>query len=313
MYVSVAVVAVFVVFVVVMISNAEDPDLLPLPVVPSKKIRVFATFFPYYEFARNVAGDMATVEQFVPTGVLAHDWEPQPGRILSLQEADVFVYNGLGIEPYAKSIIDSDEFDHVMFVKASEGVKLLKVGDEEEEEEDEHGHDPHIWLDPVLAKQQVNNIRDGLILADPAGEEVYRLNAIAYNAELDGFDRYVRDELSECQLDTFVLFHNTFAYFVHQYDLRVFALGEASPESEVTAAEIMELIAFVRDNDIGVVFAEDLIDPHLAEVIADEAGAQVMILNTLEALTSQEASENTTYLEKMAENLEALERALKCA
>lgn len=192
-------------------------------------------------------------------------------------------------------------------------MKLLKVSDEEEEEVDEHGHDPHIWLDPVLAKQQVNSIRDGLILADPAGEEVYRLNAIAYNAELDGFDMYVRDELSECQLDTFVLFHNAFAYFVRQYDLRVFALGGASPESEAAAAEIVELIAFVMDNDIGVVFAEDLIDPHLAEVIADEAGAQVVILNTLEALTPPEAAENTTYLEKIAENLEALERALKCA
>ena len=75
----------------------------------------------------------------------------------------------------------------------------------------------------------------------------------------------------------------------------------------------MELIAFVRINDIGVVFAEDLIDPHLAEVIADEAGAQVVILNMLEALTPQEAAENTTYLEKMAENLEVLEHALKCA
>ena len=120
---------------------------------------------------------------------------------------------------------------------------------------------PHIWLDPVLAKQQVNNIRDGPILADPAGEKVYRLNAIAYNAELDGFDGHVRDELSECQLDTFVLFHNAFAYFVRQYDLGVFALGGASPESEVAAAEIVESIAFVRDNGIGAVFAEDLTDP----------------------------------------------------
>ena len=171
---------------------------------------------------------------------------------------------------------------------------------------------PHIWLDPVLARQQVSNIRDGPILADPAGEEVYRLNAAAYNAELDGFDRYVRDRLSECQLDTFVTFHNAFAYFAHQYDLRVFAIGAISPESEATAAEVVKFIAFVRDNDIRVVFAEDLIDPHLAEVIADEAGAQVMILSTLEALTPQEAAENTTYVEKMAENLEVLERALEC-
>ena len=388
-FVAVAVVVVFVVFVAAIISNVEDQNLPP-PAAPSERIKVFATFFPYYEFARNVAGDNAMVEQFIPSGVAVHDWEPHPDMILSLQDADVFVYNGLDIDPYITSIIDSDEFDHIVFVRASDGIEPLEINHDGEKEfesevmhviegfehgdippteaiesiedllggygDDVHGHgggggmqgdieevlhkmesddtyveagfeeiarmisdvggqasyDPHIWLDPVLARQQVNNIRDGLILADPAGEEVYRLNAVAYNAELDGFDRYVRDELSECQLDTFVPFHNAFAYFAHQYDLRVFALGGISPESEATAAEIVEFIAFVRDNDIKVVFAEDLIDPHLAEVIADEAGAQVMILSTLEALTPQEAAENTTYVEKMAENLEMLERALEC-
>ena len=153
----------------------------------------------------------------------------------------------------------------------------------------------------------------GLILADPVNWETYIRNAVAYNAELDEFDRYVRDRLSECRLNTFVPFHNVFAYFAHQYDLRVFALGGISPDAKATAAEIVEFIAFVRDNDIWVVFAEDLIDPRLAEVIADEAGAQVKILSTLEALTPQEAAENTTYLERMYENMYALERALECS
>ena len=389
-FVAVAAVVVFVVFVAAIVSNVEDQYLPPPPTAPSERIKVFATFFPYYEFARNVAGDNAVVEQFIPSGVAVHDWEPHPDMILSLQDADVFVYNGLDIDPYITSIIDSDEFDHIVFVRASDGIEPLEINHDGEKEfesevmhviegfehgdippteaiesiedlpgghgDDVHGHggggmqgdieevlhrmenddtyvetgfeeiarmisdvggqasyDSHIWLDPVLARQQVNNIRDGLILADPAGEEVYRLNAVAYNAELDRFDRYVRDELSECQLDTFVSLHNAFAYFAHQYDLRVFALGGISPESEATAAEIAEFIAFVRDNDIGVVFAEDLIDSQLAEIIADEAGAQVMILSTLEALTPQEAAENTTYVEKMAENQEMLERALVCS
>ena len=388
-FVAVAVVVVFVVFVAATVLNVEDQDLPP-PAAPSERIKVFATFFPYYEFARNVAGDNAVVEQFIPSGVAVHDWEPHPDMILSLQDADVFVYNGLDIDPYITSIIDSDEFDHIVFVRASDGIEPLEINHDGEKEfesevmhviegfehgdippakaiesiedllgghgDDVHGHggggmqgdieevlhkmenddtyveagfeeiarmisdvevqasyDPHIWLDPVLARQQVNNIRDGLILADPANWEAYIRNAAAYNAELDEFDWQVRNRLSDCRLDTFVPFHNAFAYFAHQYDLRVFALSGIPPESEVTAMEMVEFVHFVRDSDIEVIFAEDLTDPRLAEIIADEAGAQVMILSTLEALTPKDAAENTTYLEKVHENLHALERALECS
>ena len=369
---------------IVVVLSGEDQDL-PQVDVSTGKIKVFATFFPYYEFAKNVAGDKAVVEQFIPTGVPAHDWEPQPGKILSLRDVDVFVYNGLGIEPYAVSIINSDEFNHMIFVKASEGVDFLEFNEDEDgfedeimsvieefehgrispteaiglvkdlsdgrgddghghgsemledvlhmmdngkidaeagleeigmiisEEEGNHGYDPHIWLDPVIVKQQVNNIRDGLILADPENEEDYQRNAATYNAKLDEFDREVRVRLSDCQLDTFVPFHNAFAYFAQQYSLKMFALGGLSPDAEATAMEIIEFVNFIKENNIKVIFAEDLIDPRLAEVIADEAGAQVMILSTLEALTPHEVDENTTYFDKMDQNIMVLEKALECS
>ena len=83
-----------------------------------KKIKVLATFYPYYEFTRNVAGDSAIVEQYMPSGVEAHDWEPRPQEIQSLKDADVFVYNGLGMEPYVDNMIDSGEFDNVLFVNS---------------------------------------------------------------------------------------------------------------------------------------------------------------------------------------------------
>ncbi|MBI1663699.1 MAG: zinc ABC transporter substrate-binding protein, partial [Nitrosopumilus sp.] len=98
------------------------------------KIHVLASFYPYYEFTRNVAGDSATVLQYMPSGIEAHDWEPRPQEIQSLKDADVFVYNGLGMEPYVENMIDSGEFDNVMFVKVSEGVELIKP---------DQGHDAH--------------------------------------------------------------------------------------------------------------------------------------------------------------------------
>ncbi len=373
-------------------------------------IIVYASFFPYYEFTKNVAGDKAIVKQYLPPGIEAHDWDPRAGEIQSLQDADAFVYTGLGMEPYVDNLIDSGEFDHIVFIKASNGIELLKPEDHKEEFleeiaviieefeegqmtelqtleaikeilhehegdghdhgkgviieieelvqqieegeinapdgieeihhlvsgedvhakdgetedehatdgeiEDEHGHsfeyDPHIWLDPILVKQQVNNIKDELVKVDPENANYYEQNAVAYNAQLDAFDAKVRSEISNCQKDTFVPFHNAFTYFGERYDLTVFAIGGLTPDSEASAFEIAEFVNFVKDNDIKVIFAEELVDPRLAQVIADEAGAQVLIFSPLEALTPEEALEGVTFLQKMEQNLDVLKVALEC-
>ncbi len=415
-----AVVAVSVIILIFALQSSDNSKMSMSSEIQQEKIIVYASFFPYYEFAKNVAGDKAIVKQYLPSGIEAHNWEPRAGEIQSLQDADVFVYAGLGIEPYVDNLIDSGEFDHIVFIKASNGIELLKfedhkeqfleeigkiieefeegqitelqtlefikeilhehVGDghdhgkgiiEEIEEfvhqfeegeinalegiveihhlvsgedvhakdgeieyehdtdgeieyehdtdgeiEDEHGHsfeyDPHIWLDPILVKQQVNNIKDELVKVDPENANYYEQNAVAYNAQLDTFDAKVRSEISNCQKDTFVPFHNAFTYFGERYDLTVFAIGGLTPDSEASASEIAEFVNFVKDNDIKVLFAEELVDPRLAQVIADEAGAQVLIFSPLEALTPVEASKGVTFLQKMEQNLDVLKVALEC-
>ena len=372
------------------------------------KIRVLASFYPYYEFTRNVAGDSATVEQFLPSGIEAHDWEPRAQEIQSLKDADVFVYNGLGMEPYVDNIIDSGEFDNVLFVKASEDIELTEPDEKhddihaeefaeeiektieefehghmtesqtlekveeilhehegdghdhggktiesveavlheiedghmspedgieeihhiilgiegekahgaEEEEHDGHDHDyefdPHIWLDPILVKQQVINIRDGLVKADPQNKEHYEQNAITYNEQLDALDMKIKSSLSSCNKDTFVPFHNAFSYLGDRYGLKVMALGGVAPDSEASAAEIAEFVDFVKDNDIKVIFAEELVDPRLAQVIADEGGAKVLLFSPVEALAQDEIGQKITYIDKMEKNLDVLKVALEC-
>ena len=399
-----------------------------------EKLTVLTSFYPYHEFTKNVAGDFAEVKQFMPSGVEAHDWEPRAQEIQSLNDADVFVYNGLGMEPYVENIIGSGEFDNVLFVKASEGVELLKFEDDhddhdehakeddhddhddshaeefyeeiamvieefeeghmtesqsieaieeilhehegdghdhgagaieeiehvlheiedghiegsegleeihhlvsgedvhdehaKEDEHDEHdehakedehdGHDhdyefdPHIWLDPLLVKQQVNVIRDGLIQADPQNKEHYEENARIYNNKMDALDMKIESSLSSCQKDTIVPFHNAFTYLGERYDIHVMALSGMTPDSEASAAEIAEFVDFVKDNDIKVIFSEELVDPRLAEVIAEETNAQVMLFSPLEALTSDEIGTNISYIDKMEQNLDSLVVALEC-
>jgi len=309
-------------------ESPEQANLVP----QAEKITILTSFYPYHEFTKNVAGDFANVKQFMPNGVEAHDWEPRAQEIQSLNDADVFVYNGLGMEPYVENIIDSGEFDNVLFVKASEGIELLKFEDDHDEhaKEDDHddhdeheegghdGHDhdyefdPHIWLDPILVKQQVNVIRDGLIQVDPDNKEHYEENARIYNDKMDALDMKIGSALSSCQKDTIVPYHNAFTYLGERYDIHIMALGGMAPDSEASAAEIAEFVDFVKDNDIKVIFSEELVDPRLAEVIAEEANAQVMLFSPLEALSKEEAATNVSYIDKMEDNLDSLKVALEC-
>ena len=412
-------------------ESPEQANLVP----QAEKITILTSFYPYHEFTKNVAGDFADVKQFMPNGVEAHDWEPRAQEIQSLKDADVFVYNGLGMESYIENIIESGEFDNVVFLKASEGVELLKFEDDHDDhakhddhdehakeddhddhaeefheeialviEEFEEGHmtesqsivaieeilhehegdghdhgagmiediehvlheiedghiaasegleeihhlvsgedvhdehakeddhddhddheegghdghdhdyefDPHIWLDPILVKQQVNVIRDGLIQVDPDNKEHYEENARIYNDKLDALDMKIGSALSSCQKDTIVPYHNAFTYLGERYDIHIMALGGMAPDSEASAAEIAEFVDFVKDNDIKVIFSEELVDPRLAEVIAEEANAQVMLFSPLEALSKEEAATNVSYIDKMEDNLDSLKVALEC-
>ena len=413
-------------------DEVNQANLVP----QEEKLTVLTSFYPYHEFTKNVAGDFAEVKSFMPSGVEAHDWEPRAQEIQSLKDADVFVYNGLGMEAYIENIIESGEFDNVLFVKASEGVELLAFEDGHDDHDDhakedghddhdshaeefyeeialvieefEHGHmtesqsieaieeilhehegdghdhgagaieeiehvlheiedghiegsegleeihhlvsgedvhdehakedehdehddhddhakedghdghdhdyefDPHIWLDPILVKQQVNVIRDGLIQADPQNEEHYEENARIYNNKMDALDMKIGSALSSCQKDTIVPFHNAFTYLGERYDIHIMALSGMTPDSEASAAEIAEFVDFVKDNDIKVIFSEELVDPRLAEVIAEEANAQVMLFSPLEALNPEEVGTNVSYIDKMEQNLDSLKVALEC-
>ncbi len=285
----------------------------------TEKIHVVSSFYPYYEFTRNIVGDHATVTQYLPNGVEPHDWEPSAVKIQSLIDTDVFVYNGLGMESYVDNIQTSGEFGNLIFIKASDNLKLLSTSTEQTVTSDfpflaqeNLKYDPHIWLDPILVQQQVNNIRDGLIQSDPVNTNFYTENALQYNEKLNSLDAKIISELSSCKKDTLVSFHNAFAYLGQRYAIKIVALSGLAPDSEITATKIAQLIDYIKNNDIKIIFAEELVDPRLAQVIAEETGTQILILSPIEGLTPQEVSAGMTYIEKMEQNLDLLKIALEC-
>ena len=186
--------------------------------------------------------------------------------------------------------------------------------DEHTEEGDmDHTYDPHIWLDPILAKSQVMTIADHLKESDPEHADIYHDNAISYANQLDQLDQEIRSDVSSCAKDTFVPFHNAFSYFAERYDLNTLAvIQEFSPETPVTAKDIEELIHFAEDNDIKYFFTEENRNPRVAERLATELGGDILLFSPLESLSAKD-DPNTTYFDKMRQNVDNLQIALECS
>lgn len=304
----IALVAIAIVIPLAMAGVLQTGARTEQPSAPAEKVKMVTSFYPLYDFASHVAGDRAEVSSLVPPGIEPHDWEPTLGDVTRAREADLLVINGAGFESWA------DGIGARVIVNTSEGLDLTH---EEEEAVDEHGHegvDPHIWLDPVLAKHQVDVIRAALVRADPAGANYYNDNAEQFSKELDGLDAFIKSELASCEKSDFIAFHDAFSRFAERYGLTQHSVYGISPEGEVLPQKIEEIITLADELGLNVVYSEDLVDSRLADVIAGEIqGGRVLVLSPIEGIDNKELDAGIGYIEKMRENIAALKEGLRCA
>jgi zinc transport system substrate-binding protein len=280
----------------------------------TSKLKVAASFFPLYEFAKNVGGDKAEVYSFLPIGNEPHSWEPSIQQIEELKGTQLFIYNGAGMEAYISKFMSSGEFPNMTFAKATEGITLLKADSAEDDKEilAQGGMDPHVWNDPVLAEQEITNIKNAMKKVDPTNAQYYESNANAYIAKLVVLDNSIKSGLSNCKKNTFVSFHNAFNYFSSRYGVHDVWITGIAPEVDVPPQDIQKVIQIAKDKDVKVIFSEDLVDPRLANTLANEVGAQVLVLSPLEGINQTEQQEGITYLDKWNQNLHNLRTALEC-
>ena len=220
-------------------------------------IKVLATVYPVYEFARQVGGDKVTVEMLLPPGAEPHDWEPTAKDLAKLKAAKLFVYHGAGLEPTDK-LLSKDVLGNTQAVEVSRGIARLK--DEHGAEAHEHGHgngdDPHIWLDPLKAEQEVKNIAEALAGVDPENAAYYHQRAEAYSAELKRLDQEYEDSLAKLQRRELVTTHSAFAYLAQRYRLTQVGMMGLSPEAEPTTDKLREVAAFCRAHQVKTIFFE---------------------------------------------------------
>ena len=280
------------------------------------RLRVLTSFYPMYDFACKIGGDCIDITNMVPSGTEPHDWEPSTNDLKNLEKADVFIYNGADMEPWADDLLVSRS-DTLRVVEASENVELRTTDGEHEhahEHEDaDHHHgdfDPHVWLDPENAKIEMEAIRDALCAADPENSTVFQSNYEKYAAELDALDAEFREKLAPLPNRTIVVAHEAFGYLCDAYGLTQVGIEGLSPDSEPDPGRMAEVIDFVREHSISTIFFEELVSPKVAEAIASETGAQAKMLSPLEGLSDEQAAAGADYFSVMHDNLAALMEAL---
>ena len=295
------------------------------PPADAGKLRVITTLFPLYDFARNVGGDAAHVTLLLPPGLEPHSFEPKPGDVLRVNNADIFIYTGKEMEPWVENILKSIDSKKLLVVNASKDIALLaSIGSGHGHGEHGHGEtverqhaegrlDPHIWLDFARAQKMVENIRDGFISKEPSRKDVFTKNAAQYNARLSALDREFKAGLSDCRHHLFIHGgHFAFNYLAKRYNLDYVSAYEGSPDSEPSPRKIMELKKLVKDKGVKYIYYEELIMPRIAEVVARETGCELLFLHGAHNISKDDLEKGATFISLMEQNLANLRKGLEC-
>ncbi|MDR2278297.1 MAG: metal ABC transporter substrate-binding protein [Vagococcus sp.] len=293
------------------------------------KLEIVTSFYPMYDFTKNVAKDKANVSMLIDGGVESHDYEPSAKDMAKIQNADVFVYNSNEMETWVETVLENIDTSKVKVIEASKGIELLKGSeshdgedhdehaDEEEHEghDHDHGHshafDPHVWLDPLLVKKEVRTISDSLIEIDSKNKDYYEKNTTEYLSKLDKLnDDYVA-AFEGAKSRKFVTQHTAFSYLANQYGLEQVAISGLSPDQEPTPKELKGIQDLVKKENINVIYTESSASEKIAKTIADVTGAELAVLNPMESVSKKDRENGADYLSIMAENLEALKLSIK--
>ena len=300
-------VVVAVIAVALVASTAAVNYYYPIVQSSSQKIKVLATFYPVYDYTRSIARDRADVSLLVPMTVDVHDFEPTPSSIQKVSTATVLIYSGAGLEPWIPQIVAAANNPKLIQVDSSQGINLIQVPPQFQK--DNRAIDPHIWLDPVLAKKQVDNIVQGLIKADPSDEAYFTANAKAYQAKLDYLNSEMVNATTALATREFVPFHVAFGYFATEYGLNqtaVFGPFEDSP----SAQDIQNVETVINHDHLCYVGFESLENTSVPDQIAAATHARPILMDPIEGLSLHDQTVGKTYLIKLQDDINNILTAL---
>lgn len=283
----------------------------------AKQFKVLTTFMPINLFTKAVAGNCAEVQALMPANSGPHDFQAKPADLNALRQAKVLVKNGLGMEGFLAKLIASADNKDLLVIDSSRGITTLDSPAEEghaEEAHSSHSHsshgelNPHIWLDPLRAVSQVENIRDGLVKADPSCAASYRRNAATYIAKLQTLNAEISNQLNPYQGKTFVAFHDFAPYFANRYKLKADFLVDV-PELNPSPANLLRVAAAVKRSQLKALLSEPQEGERSFNALAKDLGVKISVFDPMETGSMQASQNPATYFKVMRSNVADLIKA----
>ncbi len=279
-------------------------------------IHVYASSYVLADLTEKIAGNLVEVENIIPPGVEPHDFEPSPRQMAELQKADIFVYNGAGLDAWVTKLSDTLKVD-TLLIDSTQNIKLIVADDSHEDEhkdehKDEHdgATDPHVWLDPTNTILQGEVIKEALIQLDTKNQDIYNQNFEELKIRLIKLDQLYRDTLKNAERKHIFVSHAAFGYLAKRYEIEQIAISGLNPQDEPSPKEMMEIVDKARDYQIEYILLEPLVQSKYAQTIMNEINAKSLILHPIDGLTKEELDRGEDYFSIMEENLEVLKVAL---
>jgi len=301
-------------------ENSEENQTV-VTVDNSKSI--VASFYPLAYMAQEIVGNTTTVVNLAGASDV-HDFEPSPQDLVRLNKADLVIFQGAELEPWAEGVIEDLESKNVMTLEVTHDLALAKLEDhdedhgdeedhegEEDEEHDDHGHgefDPHTWLDPVLAQDMVDEILAALIEIDAGNQALYKSNAETLKQKFAQLDQNFKTRLANCTNQEVIISHDAFGYIARRYGFETHAIAGISTSDEPSAKILAELKDEAAAGATHILTEQSNVT-RFAETLAREAGLTILDVNPL---GRGPLNENINFIDVMYNNLESFSTALNC-
>ena len=264
----------------------------------SDKLKVTVSINPLKEFAEAIGKDKIDVSVMVPEGMEPHDFEPKSKDLVELNKSSVFVYNGFGMEEWLDKVEETiEDKNKIQLIDSSKGIEQIKTDGKV---------DPHIWLSLKNAETQSYNIKEALVKADSKNKDFYEKNYKEFTDKLEKLYQDNRTKFSELKTKDFVTGHEAFGYLCRDFGLTQMSVEDVFAEGEITPQKLKNLVEFCRANNIKTIFSEQLASPKVSQTLADEVGAKVQTIYTIES-----KEDNKDYYESMKDNLDKIYNSLK--
>lgn len=303
--------------------TAQPPSASSAPQeVETKPLAIAASIYPFYDMARQIAGDTAQVTMIVPPGAGAHEFEPKPSDLKMIHDSDLVIVSGAGMEQkWIDNITESIDPTKTKLFTAADGLELLKktTGTQQTSSEQKNSspgasskvaYDPHIWLDPNNMIDVAQRLRDTLIELRPEMKEIYQTNTDRYIQDMHAIDKDYRTLVQEAPRNDFVVANAAFGYLAHRYGLKQIPIAGLSSEAPPSQGELRAIIDDVKARGVPAIGVISLKTNDLAETVAREAGVPTVALHTMGSVRTDQFEQGLTYQALSADNIQAFKKLL---